>query len=236
MNPIEIVAWAALTKEARPLAQPLVDVAARLLWRLLGRPASAAADRLAAMLAPPTPTEPSVADAVALWKSGNVVGVLAKATEIFEREGVAPIELPREFLVPTLEAAAYAADDDVRVFFAQLLVSGTREARHRHPMIVNILRELAGEDAREFVAACARADEFGIPFGPASHRPFWAEEFSEDVHVRLDVLRLIERYSEPPTTTPDEGSRAPDQRPERAIVPSEFGWRFRLAVCPPRAQ
>jgi hypothetical protein len=235
MDPLEIAAWAALVKASRPLAQPLVDVAADLLSKLLGAPAKASGKKLAEMIAPPAPAQPTVADGIARWKSANLVEVLATAAQLLDAEGLAASELPRDFLLPLLEAAAYAQDDELRAAWAQLVVSATKSAEHRHPIIAVVLRQLSAEDLALFRTACETADRHGVEFGAAAEAPVFAQDLGSDTEARLVALDLVEPWTaDTLETRAHRGAFMPDDsRPYGlGMMPTRFGAAFRRAVMP----
>jgi hypothetical protein len=229
----DLLAIAALTKPGQPVAQPLVIVAANVLWKLLGRPVSAGADKLAAMLSP-KPQTTTVVDVIARWKSSNMIRVLAKVSECLDKDDTDPAEIPRGFLLPALEAAGYAEDDDLRGLWAQLLISGSKCAEYRHPVYVHVLRQLSSDDAALFRDACRNADIRGVQYGRSSDAGFLPDGAQSDAEERLAALDLAMLWTkEPPPSLPGDGRdlRAPVLAV--GLVPSQFGAAFRRAVMPP---
>ncbi|MCE9637136.1 MAG: DUF4393 domain-containing protein [Planctomycetes bacterium] len=232
MDPSSILALAALVKASQPVAVPVVKRATSLLGKLLGPGADALGARIGEFLTPPTPVQPTVLDAIARWRHGNMTLLLARTAEVLDKRGVEPRPIPIAVLFPLLEAASLVDDVDLTEMWAQLLASGVEADEHQHPMWVRILAQMSAVDARAFAAACATTDRDGVPFAPPGVRPMFAigGQHPEDTRLNaLDVVVLVSRHDE---------SVPPEQRVFTALDPvptallSELGAQFRRAVMP----
>lgn len=240
MDPASILAVAALVKASQPIAVPVVTKATALLGRLLGPGATALGDRLGEFLRPPAPTQPTVLDAIAMWRHGNMTLLLARTAEVLVERGVKPRPIPIAVLLPLLEAASLVDDADLCEMWAQLLASGVEADEHKHPMWVRILSQMSGEDAREFRAITDAADRHGYEF-TGVHGDAWPQRADPRgaALCRLSSLGLIHTYFIQATdcrpdglwlTTTDRGDvKLP---PTVDSLPTALGAQFRRAVMP----
>lgn len=212
-NPATIYALAKLAEQTKPL----VTVAANTLEKLVSPPADglgiSARQWCEFLFSPPADLPPSLSGAIADVFRWNTVATLAAADQTSRVRGVELRPIKPEALVRLLDEARKTSDETLRDAWANLLVSECETAGAAHPMFVNALAQMSGEDARTFAAAClveqvASATPPRVPCPPEYRARFTVQtgenhvqgqadaryEFLSDPRIeRLTALGLVER-------------------------------------------
>jgi hypothetical protein len=89
-----------------------------------------------------------LSDQIYAWQWLNRVRIAARASEIMNREGVAPRVVPPGFLLPLLEAAGNVEEPALQEMWAALLASGAASEDHCHPGFIRSLQQFSTLDAK----------------------------------------------------------------------------------------
>ncbi len=122
-----------LTESVR-LARTPVETACKLIEGLLGEPFKIAGGMLA--------------DQLYAWQWRNRIEIVNKAKEHLNARGIAIRVVPPGFLLPLLEGAGYAEDGDLQESWARLLAAAVADEGYQHPLYIDVLRRMSGDDAR----------------------------------------------------------------------------------------
>lgn len=96
----------------------------------------------------PAATEVGLAwgDSLRAWRAQRQIRLLDELERMTEGKDIKPVA-PRLFF-PILEAASIEADDDMQSRWAALLANETTNTNSVHPSFIEILKQMAPEDAR----------------------------------------------------------------------------------------
>ena len=151
---------------------------------------------------------------------GNRLRILAKAKKKMDENEDAAKVLPPGFFLPFLEAAGNVEDEDVEELWANLLANSLSIPDAQHPMVLNVLKQLSGQDAQQLRALLKRED--GEVRQKHGITPLLVNELNATI-ARLLALGLV--YKTPVFVGP-----APPKGGEASIVVSGFGRVFLSVV------
>jgi hypothetical protein len=137
-------------KGALGLPESAVKTGYALLKDLFGKPLQVAGDMLA--------------DQIYWWQWENRIRIAHLAEGILAESEVARRVLPPGFLLPLLEACGDVDDASLQDLWAQLLASGVEDDRFQHPMNIDALRRMSGDDAHVLrLLARGKPRDIGYP-------------------------------------------------------------------------
>lgn len=134
---MEATSTAALMAASAGLAhgfKPLIDEGAKLIDLALGGPAEALGDALKARIRE--------------WDFTKRVAAAGKAKLLLDEHKIPIRNVPPEFMLPMLSAAADSGSEDVHDLVAKLLASGIAEPFYQHPMFRYVATQLTADEAR----------------------------------------------------------------------------------------
>lgn len=114
--------------------KPLTEPAGRMFESALGEPLKVAGSMLG--------------DWVYLKKIENLVRIGAKVRKLLDSAHIQPKAVAPDFMLPYIESAGNASNDELQDLWAKLLKSAFVDAQNCHPIYIDTLRRLNGVDAR----------------------------------------------------------------------------------------
>src|SRR6185312_1266686 len=106
-----------------------------------------------------------IADQIYGWQLTNRVKVAARAKDLCDEKGIPPRTIATGFLLPFFEAAGNVDDPELQELWASLLASAVAGDASQHPLFVQTLRAMNGDDARVFrTLVTNHIPEHQIPF------------------------------------------------------------------------
>lgn len=158
---------------AKPLAEiskPIVDVASRLLAKLVGGPCGILGE--------------IVSDHLRYWQFTRRLQLIQKVDETLRKDNIAAHAIPSGFLIPLIDAAGNVGSDELQSLWSNLVVSAVEDDSAAKTAYIEALKGMSPSEAR--LMRLVASEKVAIKFAVAISREF--ARFANFSGVGLDGL------------------------------------------------